>query len=376
VSFLAQCSLFKQLPPGELAALEAVALPRRFATGEVLFREGDPGDGLYVIQSGELQVTCLVGPNDPRVLTTFGPGDVVGEMTVVDAQPRSATVIVTQAAELIYLPCEDVRRVLQRSPETALNLAREVVQRIRDFTQFYTREVVQAERLALVGRFARSIVHDFKNPLNIIGISADMMAMDTSTTQSRVVACSRVRRQVDRLSNMISELLEFTRGGSSSVALTRVSFSDFLRPLLAEIAQEIEPRSIRLEMDTDLPEVGVMMDPRRLVHLFHNLINNACDAMPTGGTIHLRFEVLGDEVVVELRDTGKGIAPEIQGRLFEAFATHGKPNGTGLGLSICKRIVEDHGGRIEARNAPEGGAIFAFVLQLAATSTSNKTGGS
>jgi signal transduction histidine kinase len=107
------------------------------------------------------------------------------------------------------------------------------------------------------------------------------------------------------------------------------------------------------------------MDPRRLTHVFHNLIHNACDAMPDGGTIFLRFEVVEGELRTEIRDTGKGIAPEVAPRLFEAFATYGKASGTGLGLSICKRIVEDHRGRITARNAPEGGALFTITLPLA-----------
>jgi len=69
-------------------------------------------------------------------------------------------------------------------------------------------------------------------------------------------------------------------------------------------------------------------------------------------------------VVTELADTGPGIAPEIADRLFDAFVTHGKEYGTGLGLSICKKIIEDHGGRIWARNEPGGGAVFAFSLPV------------
>jgi signal transduction histidine kinase len=69
--------------------------------------------------------------------------------------------------------------------------------------------------------------------------------------------------------------------------------------------------------------------------------------------------------VTEIEDTGSGIAPEIAGQLFEAFATHGKAHGTGLGLSICKKIVEDHGGWIRSGNAPTRGAIFSFGLPLA-----------
>jgi len=78
----------------------------------------------------------------------------------------------------------------------------------------------------------------------------------------------------------------------------------------------------------------------------------------------LRFEARPSEVITEIEDTGPGIAPEVEGRLFEPFATHGKIHGTGLGLSICKRIIEDHHGWIKARNEPGRGAVFSFGLPL------------
>ena len=87
--------------------------------------------------------------------------------------------------------------------------------------------------------------------------------------------------------------------------------------------------------------------------------------MSGGGTVYLRFDAGEKESVTEIEDTGPGIAPEIAGQLFQPFATHGKAHGTGLGLSICKKIVEDHGGRIWVRNEPNRGAIFCFALPLA-----------
>jgi two-component system sensor kinase FixL len=84
-----------------------------------------------------------------------------------------------------------------------------------------------------------------------------------------------------------------------------------------------------------------------------------------GGAIFLRFKTGAGELLVEVEDTGPGIAPEIADKLFQPFATHGKAHGTGLGLSICKKIVEDHGGKISARSEPGRGAIFCFTLPLA-----------
>jgi signal transduction histidine kinase len=108
----------------------------------------------------------------------------------------------------------------------------------------------------------------------------------------------------------------------------------------------------------------LLPNPTRQRRVLFNLAHNAIEAMPDGGKIILRFESKPKEVVTELEDSGRGIAPEIAGQLFEPFATFGKVQGTGLGLSICKRIVEDHHGWIKARNEPGRGAVFAFGLPL------------
>jgi two-component system sporulation sensor kinase A len=95
--------------------------------------------------------------------------------------------------------------------------------------------------------------------------------------------------------------------------------------------------------------------------VFHNLIGNAVDAMPNGGRIVLAFSTSDSEVLTEIKDSGNGIPEEIIDKLFDPFVTYGKIKGTGLGLSICRRIVEEHGGKISARNHSRG-ASFQFSL--------------
>jgi signal transduction histidine kinase len=121
---------------------------------------------------------------------------------------------------------------------------------------------------------------------------------------------------------------------------------------------------VALELASPLPEARVLLDPKRLRRVFHNLVHNATDAMPKGGKVLIRVRAGKEEVVTEIEDTGPGIPSEILGQLFEAFVTHGKAHGTGLGLSICKKIVEDHHGWIRARNAAGRGAIFSFGLPV------------
>jgi signal transduction histidine kinase len=357
--------LFGGMLAAELHDLQQTAQFQSYKAGRNIFEEGDPGDGLFVIAQGQVQISCLVGQDQRRVLSQLGPGDFFGEMAVLDSQPRSATATAETDVQLHYIQRQDLLNLLLRSPGLAVSLMRDFSQRMREFNQQYTKELLQSERLTLVGRFARSIVHDFKNPLNIIGISAEMAAMENASLEMRQSVRDRIRKQVDRLSNMINELLEFTRGSGSAVVLGRYDYGAFARPLLEEMQPEVANKGVTLEVANDPPASPVLMDPKRLAHVFHNLIHNACDAIPErGGKVTVRFLQNEEEVVTEIEDSGHGIAPEIAPRLFEAFATFGKSQGTGLGLSICKKIVEDHRGKISARNAPAGGAIFAFTLPV------------
>jgi signal transduction histidine kinase len=140
----------------------------------------------------------------------------------------------------------------------------------------------------------------------------------------------------------------------------------FVEQLIDEIRPEAMLKSVTIEYLNQPPSIKLRIDPQRLSRVFHNLIGNAADAMVSGGTVKLSFKQDAKEVATDVEDTGTGIAPEMRERLFQAFATFGKANGTGLGLSICKKIVQDHQGRIYARNGSGGGALFGFTLPIPA----------
>ncbi len=345
--------------------MQEAARELTFGPGQVIFQEGEEGDGLYVVKDGMVQISANVSKNERRVLSRVGPGDIFGEMAIIDKAPRSATAIAEVNTTVYFIPSTEFLRMLEQVPKVALSLLRDVSRRLREFNQHYVQEVLQAERFTLVGRFAGAIVHDLKNPLNIIGLSADLAAMEKSTPDSRLAAKNRIRRQVERISNMVNELLEFTRGSQIAFIHPSVDYGTFVQQVVEEIRSELSIKSVDIEVVTPLPHVKIQLNPQRLSRVFHNLMHNASDAMGTvGGSIRLRFIVQDCEVTTEIEDTGPGIPFEMMGRLFQAFATYGKAHGTGLGLSICKKIVEDHKGKIFARNVEGGGAVFGFTLPI------------
>lgn len=357
--------LFRHLKPDELRILKEFAVERTYHPGEDIFKEGDAGDGIYLVNEGAVEISGIVGNNVRVSFSKVGPGEIFGEMAVLEDKPRSASATARAETTVYFLERAEMLKLVERSPAFSLSLLREISHRLREFNRHYLREVLQTERLAIIGRFARSIVHDLKNPLNIIGLTAEMAGSPKASLEQRQEAQARIRKQVDRISDMIGEILDFTQGSQSAVILAPFDYGQFVQRLLEEIRPEAALKAASVELASPLPEAKVLIDPKRLRRVFHNLVHNATDAMPRGGKVFLRFIPNGTEIVTEIEDTGPGIAPEIAGTLFEAFASHGKAHGTGLGLSICKRIVEDHRGWISARNETGRGAIFSFGLPLA-----------
>ncbi len=357
-------ALFRTLPPVEQAELRAKASIRSFAAGEEIFKEGDPGDGVYLVRTGRVSLSARFSGGERRAFSEVGPGEFFGEMAVLDQQPRSASATAAELTEVYFVPREQMVSLLTRSTGLGMALLQEISQRMREFNQQYFREVLQAERMALVGRFASAIVHDLKNPLTIIGITAEMACQEKSAPEARKTAEQRIHRQIERITGMVNDILEFTRGTGVPTVLTTMDYATFVRSVLEELQPEVARKSVRLELPAPAPSTRLRLHPHRLTRVFYNLIFNAVDEMPEGGRVALTFRSTPTEIWTEITDSGRGIAPEIIDRLFEPFATHGKTKGTGLGLSICRRVIEEHGGRIEARNRPEGGAVFAFSLPI------------
>src|SRR5829696_1202661 len=254
---LESCKLFASLAPEDLASLKSVTREVTFPGGAEIFKEGDAGDALYAVASGRVQISAVMGDGERQVLSRLPPGEVFGELAIIDNQPRSATAMAEVDTTLLLVPRDKMISMLTSSPQFSFSMMREITQRLREFNRQYIRQVLQAERMALVGRFASSIVHDLKNPLTIIGIASDMACETEAPVEARKLAQVRIRKQIERISNMVSDILEFTRGGVAQTSLAPMEYAEFVRPVVDEIAREISPKGITIEFATPVPLVKV-----------------------------------------------------------------------------------------------------------------------
>ena len=203
-----------------------------------------------------------------------------------------------------------------------------------------------------------SIVHDLRNPLSTIHGSAEIL-IGSRLSGSQI---HRIARNMYGASVRMKELLDefLTR----YIGTNKVIESCDLRELVTSAVNKISPlaESQSVQVAQRVPEnLLVAVDRPRIERVLVNLFVNALEFMPNGGTIRISAIRLRGFVLIKVRDTGPGIAPEIRGRLFQRFVTAGKASGLGLGLAFSREAVIDHGGEMWAESSRQG-ACFAIRL--------------
>jgi len=209
-------------------------------------------------------------------------------------------------------------------------------------------------RLVALGRASSVLAHELRNPLSALKGHAQLL-MEDLAEPSRTKA-ARVVEAAERLERLTGVLLDFVREGP--LDLRPLTPAELLERALAELPKE------RVHIDlVGAPQV-LNVDAERMSLALRNLVQNAVQASgEEAGTVEVRVDRQGREIVIEVRDHGAGLAPGVKGQLFEPFVTT-KARGTGLGLSIARRIAEQHRGTVTGETHVDGGAVFRLVLPV------------
>ncbi|HZN02719.1 MAG TPA: GAF domain-containing sensor histidine kinase [Candidatus Polarisedimenticolia bacterium] len=224
-------------------------------------------------------------------------------------------------------------------------------------------ERLRAERTLALGRTARALVHDLRSPLTAIRALAELLhgrAAGDAATRRHLAS---IMDEADRLAELASDLLRFA-GGAPPLRREAVVLGPYLTRLLEPLRPRLESSGVALVTDLE-PTAVAPLDAPRAARVVHNLVANALDAMPDGGTLTVACGTTGGRAWLRIGDSGCGMSEAVRSRLFEPFFTHGKEHGTGLGLALARAIVEEHGGRIEVESAPGRGSVFTIELEAA-----------
>ena len=220
-------------------------------------------------------------------------------------------------------------------------------------------DLIRQERISTIGRLSGSIVHDLRNPLAAIYGGAEML-VDTDLPPAHVKRLAgNIYRASRRIQELLQDLLNVSRGKSKLPEMCRLR--EVAMAASDSLASTAETQHVTLTVEIP-PELELPLDRSRMERAFVNLIANALEAMPEGGQVRASARFENGTAIVQVEDTGPGVAPEIRGKLFQPFVTAGKRNGLGLGLALTRQTVLEHGGDMWVESEPGHGARFSFRL--------------
>ena len=262
---------------------------------------------------------------------------------------------------LLMLAGPDKRKLVSMSIQiTGTNGDNQLVHVFQDCADLRSMEerLLQSERLATVGRFASQIAHEIRNPLNSISLNVEMLEDEVAGNESARGLIRSVLKELDRLNDIVSEYLQFSRFPKPHLKYGHVD------GMMRELAAGFKPAeriSLRFNIADSTPKVW--LDEGLLRQVLDNLIRNAMEAISGNGVVEIETGVVDHNLVIRVKDSGSGISPESQAKLFEPFYTT-KPHGTGLGLATSQQIVFEHNGHLTVESQPGKGSTFSILLPI------------
>ncbi len=221
-------------------------------------------------------------------------------------------------------------------------------------------ELSQQERLAVAGQLTATFAHEVGTPLNLVNSHLQLLEGQEDLTEKTRDRLGVIHSQIQRVGEIVRRLLDMTR--RPQLKQEAVSLNDLLDGLQQLWLPTLTAHGVDFHMDSP-KDIIVSADRKQMEQLFINLVNNAVDAMPGGGHIHLRVRPAGEGWSMELQDSGHGIPADVLPKVFKPmFTTKPEGKGTGLGLPICREIVRTHGGEIRLESEVGHGTTVFFSL--------------
>lgn len=398
---LRSVDFFQTLSDDEIREMAQVVVEASYPPGAIIIREGDVGEQVYIIQTGEVGIWKDYGTPESDRLGVYGPGDIFGELALIDRAPRSASVVARTETGVLSLGRTDFNRIISASPSLSICIMRAISAMIRQRTDRFverlrkrnrnlrrayerlkraTRErremeerVQHTHKMEAIATLAGGVAHDVNNLLMSIQGNVSLMRMEMARDHPHYEKLQAIERDVEAGGALTRKLLGFSRNGN-----LRLDAAD-INQIVDQWLRRLDPMPPDIQLETDFEPAPwpVSINPDAIQRALGHLCDNAIDAMAEGGTLVVRTrnhrlnEVAagrvrlpaGPYVAVSVADNGPGVDFAIQHRIFDPFFTT-KPirRGAGLGLSWAYNAVKNHGGAIGLESLADGGAVFTIYL--------------
>ena len=277
-----------------------------------------------------------------------------------DLLDRIESVLKFRRIEMINRSLEQERAQLQQEIQAwNRELELRVAEKTRELEQAHN-EMVQAEKLATVGHLSAGMAHEIRNPLNSIGLFAQLLSAGLDQNDELAEYPDKILKEIDRIDDILLKLLAAskqhkTESGEISLADALHDVTDLFRP-------QFRQQGVNVDLYLQ-PVPELVADRDEIVQIFTNLFVNALQAMPEGGLLSVEMESHDGRIFIEVNDTGNGIAQENLSKVFDPFFTT-KSKGTGFGLSVVLRIVKNYHGSIRVSSEPGQGTSFYLEFPL------------
>jgi len=379
--FLRYAYFFEDLDDSVIDAVADVCTSVTVHGGEFVFREGEQGDSLFIVLSGEVQVWKHHGREDGSLLARYQAGRILGEMALVDELPRSATAVSVQESELLVLKRSDFSGLVRRYPEVAMSIMRslsaivresndsfvaDLYHRNQELEEAYRRlaeaqnEILEGERLSNLGKMSNMILHDIRNPVSVLKGYAEMLLRIADQPDRVREFAHRVKIEAERLGQLSGELLDYARG-EVRLDMSVVKPSEIIAAAVSYVEDRARTDDVAIEI-LSADDTAIVVDFQRIVRVLVNLLDNARKACRSGGAVRVGTSRSEGTAIITVEDSGEGMSPEVTDRIFEPFFSRSARGGSGLGLVIVKNIVEAHGGTVTVRSAPGAGTLFTIRI--------------
>jgi two-component system NtrC family sensor kinase len=271
---------------------------------------------------------------------------------------------------------QELKLSRDRMGEWTESLEREIAKKTIELKQSQNR-LIQAEKLAALGRFTAAVAHELRNPLTVIGGFARRLRKSATGEQEKERA-GIIVAEVGRLEKILRDVLLFSSVRDAQYQFERGCIEDVVRDVLALYEQACSEQSVTVAASIDMDRLPVLMDRDHVRRALINIISNAIESMPRGGSLTVtgRNEILHSirYARITIADTGEGMDEHILSLIFEPFFTmRDAGRGTGLGLTITRKIIEEHGGFVRAESAQGKGSVFSLYLPQQSEEESRET---
>jgi signal transduction histidine kinase/CheY-like chemotaxis protein len=378
-----ECVLFRNLSRREKETLFTRVRIRDFAPSESVFVIGSPGDSMMIVLRGAVQISVASRKGDPHVLAILSPGEIFGEIALLDGRARSADAIAINGCSLAIVDRRDYLAFLEQNPGAWQNIVSVLCGRLRK-TDGHVAEIAllhdKNSQLAEAGqnksRFLAAASHDLRQPMHALGLFVAQLRIHMTSAEGNSLV-DRIDDAVTGMNELFNALLDITKLDAGALTPTIIEFpvAELLERIGGTFAAVAQEKGVSLRLVSS--SAWVRSDAVLLERIVLNLVSNAVRYTTSGGIV-VGCRRRGVLLRVDVADSGPGIPEDQRRKIFGEFyrladATKTNQAGLGLGLAIVERLCAllDHA--IEVTSTPGKGSRFSVTVPMAAPSALSKS---